>query len=444
MSRIIRLALATLGLLLGLSVEAWADGGVVQGQVVNGTAGATTALAGLPVRLYVFSGDALKDTRRASTDAQGMFRFEGLPTGGAWSALAAVDYAGVEYQSKELDLAVSSDLNGDIAVYETTIDDSALTVEGGHLIVEMGQGQLELTELVVIDNRGDRSYVGSEEVIPGRRATARIPLPAGATDAAFSSPEAAAAMIRTGKGFVDTRPVIPGQQHYVLSYALPCEGSTYNLLKPVAYQTASMDVLIAAPGAEIDAPALERLGTQEASGASYLHLAGRSLARGTDILIRFSGLGQAIPRPAPVVRGAQPPAGASGGGPWQYLAGLLALGALLPATLIYLRREEPVGWPAPGGAASALEVGREQMLTGIAELDERYEAGDLDESSYRRQREEAKKALLSLMLSSESGEGDGGGKAYKGTRASGGHRGGQSRKEVRPRGRAPKRRPKAG
>ncbi len=38
MSKIIRLALATLGLLLGLSIGARADGGVVQGQVVNGTA----------------------------------------------------------------------------------------------------------------------------------------------------------------------------------------------------------------------------------------------------------------------------------------------------------------------------------------------------------------------------------------------------------------------
>ena len=279
MSRIVRLTLAVIVGLLLVSIAVQAEVGLVQGQVINGTAGADTALGGLPVRLYLFSGNTLKDTQRTTTDAQGVFRFESVPTGSGRVGVAVVEYGGVEYESGLLDLSVGTDFNADIAVYETTVDASSLAVERSHLIIETGSGQLEVTEMVILSNVGDRTYIGSEEVIPGRRATALVLLPAGATDVTFSSAEVASAMVRTGRGFVDTRPIVPGQHEYVLSYALPCEGSTYNLLKPVAYPTTALDVLIAAPGVEVDAPALEELGTREASGASYLHLAGHSLDR---------------------------------------------------------------------------------------------------------------------------------------------------------------------
>ncbi|HOG47977.1 MAG TPA: hypothetical protein PLB78_15215, partial [Anaerolineae bacterium] len=290
--RLLRLVPAVLALFVCLSAAVHAQSGVVQGQVLNGTAGVAATLQGLPVRLYLFSGNTLKDTKRGTTDAQGAFRFEGVQTGSNWIALATVEYAAVEYQGHPLDLSVGTDFNSDITVYETTTDDAALKVERSHLIVEMGIGQLEVTELIILNNTGDRTYAGNEEVVPNRTATARLALPAGATDVSFSSEEVAGAMVRTGQGFVDTRPVIPGQQQYVLSYALPCEASRYNLVKPIIYPTAAIDVLVDAPGSQVNASGLERLGTRQAEGRAYQHLGGSAIAAGADITISFGGLGQ--------------------------------------------------------------------------------------------------------------------------------------------------------
>jgi hypothetical protein len=439
--RIMRLALLAIVLFVGLSPLVHAEGGVVQGQVINGTAGVEATLEGLPVRLYVYSGHTLKDTRRASTDAQGAFRFDGVPTGSAWAAVVSVEYAGVEYHGKVLDLSTGTDFNSDITVYETTTDDAALAIERSHLIVEMGVGQLEVTELVILANTGDRTYLGGEEVVPNRRATARLGLPTGATDVSFASAALAGAMVRTGQGFVDTRPIVPGQQQYVLSYALACEGSAYNLVKPIVYPTAGIDVLIDAPGAEVNAPALEYLGTREAEGRSYQHLGGRSLAKGADITLRFSGLGQPSSQtgrqgsPAPLDTPREPW--------WLTVVPLLAAAGLVPMVVVQLRRAAPAPWPLPRRqTASAVRAERDRMLADLVELDECYEAGQIDEGAYRKQRQAVKDELINLMLSPQGREVDLKGK--KDVKAPRRARDERSRKEVRPRGRAAKRGPQAG
>jgi hypothetical protein len=439
MSRTLRLALVVLAGVLCLSAVARAETGVVQGQVINGTAGANTALGGLPVRLYLFSGNTLKDTQRATTDAQGVFRFEAAPAGSGWIGVAVVEYGGVEYESGLLDLSVGTDFSADIPVYETTTDESSLAVERSHLIIEMGSGQLEVTEMIILSNVGDRTYIGSEEVIPDKLATARVPLPAGAVDVTFSSSEAASAMVRTGQGFVDTRPIVPGQHEYVLSYALPCEGSTYNLVKPVVYPTTAMDLLVAAPGAEVDAPALEELGTREASGASYVHLSGQSLAAGSDIVIRFSGLGQPVQKQTAGVNAAQAPAGVAREPWWLTFVPLLALAALGPALLVHLRRSDRGDGPlSPREMSAAIDAEHDRLLTHMAELDESHEAGELKDASYRRQRRAAKRRLLGLTFDMQSEESD-----ASGIRDAGRGRGSQGRatgKKVRSSGRSRRRR----
>ncbi|HOR00626.1 MAG TPA: hypothetical protein PLJ35_17580, partial [Anaerolineae bacterium] len=369
------------------------------------------------------------------TDAQGAFRFEGVQTGSNWIALATVEYAAVEYQGHPLDLSVGTDFNSDITVYETTTDDAALKVERSHLIVEMGIGQLEVTELIILNNTGDRTYAGNEEVVPNRTATARLALPAGATDVSFSSEEVAGAMVRTGQGFVDTRPVIPGQQQYVLSYALPCEASRYNLVKPIIYPTAAIDVLVDAPGSQVNASGLERLGTRQAEGRAYQHLGGSAIAAGADITISFGGLGQ--PSAAQAARASSTVVAAGHAPWWLNLVPLLAAVALVPMLAVYLRRPRAGPWPLPQRqTTSAVAMQREQLLVALAELDERYEASQLEEGAYRKQRQAVKDELTNLMLSPQGRESDAGQDRNA--------RDNRPRKEVRACGGASRRRPQAG
>jgi hypothetical protein len=435
-------ALVVLAALLALPPAVRAEDGVVQGQVINSTTGADAVLQGLPVRLFLYSGNALKQTLETTTDERGIFRFSGVPTGGGWTAVASAEYLGVEYGSVLLDLSVGTDYNGDILVYETTADDSALRVARSHMIIEMGNGELEVTEMIVLVNDGDRTFVGSEDIVPGKRATARVPLPAGATDVSVTTPPAASAMVRTGNGLADTRPVVPGEHEYVVSYVLPCDSPTYSLLKPIQYPTDALDVLVATPGASVDAPLLERLGIRETSGATYEHLGGRSLESGTEVVLRFRGLKQAATAERGTAGAIELPARA-GPVPWTW--GLLPLGtwALLGlAVAMHLRRTKPEPL-TPASARVALTMAREaQRLVGsIADLDERYDAAELEEGRYHRRRGELVERLIGLLSSSRTVDSH----AENRVRASGpSRRGDRAREAVRPNRGLGRRRPQAG
>ena len=437
MIKIARVLLATAVLGLGLAIAVHADGGVIQGQVSNGTAGEHPPLAGLNVQLYLFTGNTLKEKRTTNTSATGVYRFDGLPTGGAWSAVTTVQYAGVDYASQTLDLAASSELTGDITVYETTNNDSALRVESSHVIIEAGKDQLEVTEQLILANTGDRTYIGSEEVIPNRRATARVALPAGAADV-FFDPQDTAAMIRTGQGFVDTRPIVPGRQDYLFSFILPVDSSLYTLAVPLPYATDALDLLVNAPGAEVNAPTMERLGTREASGVTYQYLAARNLNKGDELQVRFSGLGRGDTGQEATAAQSSVPAAEIVQRPWWYRFGpLLLLPALLTPVAIRLRRkaEEQIEQD------NNVEL-RRLLLARLADLDDRYETGEVEAEAYRQDRVGLMAQLVHLSLGETMKEGEHRVEASAPKNAR--RANARPRKEVRARGRTAERRPKAG
>ena len=94
-----------LGLLLTwapLTAPVRAEGeGILEGQVVNGTAGGQDPSSGLTVLLHVYRGDLEEDTLETTTDAGGRFRFDGLDTD-AFSARFAVIMNMVSQWTREL------------------------------------------------------------------------------------------------------------------------------------------------------------------------------------------------------------------------------------------------------------------------------------------------------------------------------------------------------
>ena len=93
------------GLVSGLLFVLFAAGiaraqgsGVLEGEVVNGTAGGPEIGATLAVALHVFQGDAKVSTLETTTDAEGHFRFEGLDTDPGLEYWPEVTYLGVDYR----------------------------------------------------------------------------------------------------------------------------------------------------------------------------------------------------------------------------------------------------------------------------------------------------------------------------------------------------------
>ncbi|MFQ6059047.1 MAG: hypothetical protein ACE5MB_09255 [Anaerolineae bacterium] len=370
--------------------------GVIEGQVVNGTAGATAdSVAQLEITLHPFIDDAPQETITTTTDAQGRFRFRGQARGSDRTYAVSAHYQGVDYFSGLLAFAEGETIiPAMVTIYETTEDDGAIRVERIHLIIDFFDKTMRVGEMFIFRNDGDRTYVGSERAHGEGRRTLRFSLPPGATGLRFDDPRMGASVIPTEEGFFDTLPVLPGMRQILLSYDLPYDSTTYRFAKTLEYSTTSLNILVADVGVQVSTDQLIPREPREVSGgARYLHFAGQNLARGAELVIQFSNLPQRVSGEE-----VTPPLGGQETLKWVGL-GLAVLAAAFALGYPLLRRR----W-AVEEVEEPLEREKEELLLALARLDDAFEAGEIPEVDYQRQRGEIKARLIEVMRALRGGE----------------------------------------
>jgi hypothetical protein len=275
-----------------LPVQTLAQGqGVIEGQVVNGTADAGS-MEGLTVTLRVFTGMEGQLSQTATTDAEGRFRFEGLSTEANHGYALLLNYQGADYGSDLLTFSEGeATLSVPIQVYEPTESDEAVSIEQAHIFVDFREISLVVGEMYIFSNKGDRTYIGAEKVAEGRRETLRLSLPTGAEGLAFESGELGQRFFETADGFVDTWPLLPGQAsaQLLFSYSLPYAPSGYDLTRDIPYPLKAVNVLVAEVGVDVTSDQLTLEGSRGMQGQSYLNLTGQNLSKGERLTLHFSG-----------------------------------------------------------------------------------------------------------------------------------------------------------
>jgi hypothetical protein len=335
LSRLVPVILLLLGLSTGLAKADGGDG-VIEGQLINGTAGGASVV-GQTVTLRVYDDQQQIDEQTTETDVDGAFRFDGLATGAGFHYRVLVIYQGVSYQS-QVEQILQSDLplRLNLTVYEATEDNVGLWIEQSHTMVAFSPGAAVIYEMMVINNRSDRSYVGSEPVSGGMggKATLHFPLPSGARDLKPLEGLMACCIIDTDDGFVYSMPVLPGTQQVVFSYRVPYQGSSFELDQLLVYPVAEFNVLMPESEVAITSDNLSDVGlVTSGDGTAYRRLTGSDLSSEARINIRFENIpvpDSPAPAPQPVV--AQPPF---------FSYGLLTGGAVLlltSAILLWYRR----------------------------------------------------------------------------------------------------------
>ncbi len=341
--RFIPIALLILGLSTGLA-KAGAGDGVIEGQLVNETSGGSS-VADQTVTLRVYDDQQQIDERTTETDADGAFRFDGLATGPGFRYRVLVTYKEVSYQSQVGQILQPDEpLRLDVTVYETTEDDHTILVEQSHVLVAFSPGAVVIQEMMVFNNTGDRSFVGSEPVSGGMggRATLHFPLPLGARDLKPQEGLMACCVVDADNGFVYTMPVLPGARRVSFSYRVPYQGSSFELALSIVYPVDELNVLMPESGIAMTSSDLRDADlVTGADGTDYQRLTGRNLPAGAGIKIRFEGI------PVP-----DNPAPASQPAPARTLFtsyGLLAGGGLLLLVSVALL------WRRRAGESAAME-----------------------------------------------------------------------------------------
>ena len=180
---------------------------VISGTVTNQTTG--QPLANSAVELGIFDDTTLLESRTATADATGFYRFTELPTDATLFYVARVTYgsAGTGYSSEPGQFSPSQTaLNLPIAIYETTTDGSGVSADRFHLIVEFDSDTMLIAELMVFSLSGNRAYAGDGTGV------LRFTLPAGAENLEISDGELGGRYIPTADGFVDSLPLPPGKK----------------------------------------------------------------------------------------------------------------------------------------------------------------------------------------------------------------------------------------
>jgi hypothetical protein len=289
------LALLLLVAALGLGVSAaWAqETGRLTGQVVNGTVDGPAPGAGLSVVLRSFRDGAEVGQVSMATDVDGRFRFENLDTSPDLEYLPEVDYLGVTYTpAAPYSFADgTTELTATLSVYEGTEDNASLRADGMHLIVDRDEesGLLLVTEIYLISNTGDRTVIGREGVVEGKRATVQIPIPENAQDLFFPQMALEDELFEVGGTLVDTRPVRPGTDSLsvIFVYALPMADDTVRLERAIALPTANVTVLVPEGGLDLRSDQLEFQDVRPFEGVDYRHYATHGVMPGTALGMEF-------------------------------------------------------------------------------------------------------------------------------------------------------------
>lgn len=388
------LGLATLFLLAiasGGAAQTPLPQGVLSGRVINGTAGASVP-ADLTVTLQGFKGAEFLPPQTTVADAEGRFRFSGLETGADYSYIVYTEYLGIQYGTDALQFeADQNQREADLFIYETTASDEAISIARIHFIITAAEGALVVDEVQSFSNSGDRTYIGAEPAAGAQRTTVRFAPPPQAQDVHVDEGANVGRFVQTADGYADTLPVIPGQStlQVILSYVIPYDGAPTRLTATFLYPAKAVNVFLSDSGVEMSSEQMLLMGQMGTGAQAYIGYVGQNFARGDTLTLEFKGAARVAPT-APAAGG-----GMSTTGYVLIAGGLVLLLVALAVAYPALRRKVEV---APADTEPApCDDECEEILAAIADLDDLFEAGELDEETYRRRRQALKARLLEIQ-----------------------------------------------
>lgn len=384
--------------------------GVVTGKITNQN-DPSKPVGNLAVSLHILDKDQNEVGMLDSTTAQdGSFTIADVPFQAGMGYGAGVTYEGTTYYS-QLVLAQEgkTSVNLEVLVYESTNDLSKVQVGQMHVLFDFIQDGMDVQELYVMSNLGDRTVKGAMDV-PGKdgvKAVVQFPLPLNATFLNFE-PKSDGRFLTFPGGFADTASLVPGQMtsqfmvRYLVPYATPL---TYQLKTVLPVQALNF-VLPKESGMTLKSAGLGKPEPVTAQDGQLYYLyklvnipAGQTLnvtLEGKPVISVSQATEAAIPTKTPsnallfVGLGIFGIVLIGGGAFWWVRNSKRSEGDDLEGEDLEVMKDEED------------QSGFDALLTQIAQLDSAFEQGEVDENTYKAQRAFLKNRAKAVMTKSET------------------------------------------
>ncbi len=365
----------------------------ILGQITNGTPGEEIS-ADLSLMLHTYDGQMMIGMTDGTADAEGRFRFENVETAPGRSFEVMVTYRDVTYFSERIEPEPGqTELDLPVTVYETTTDTSTVQVEQLHMLLDFTPGMMQVIQIYILSNTGDRAVVARDQE------GLRFRLPPGASEVSFRGDRDGTRFIQLEDGFIDTAPVAPGKGTLssLVRYVLPYEDQI-ELAVPVDYPVLNASVLLPDVGVTLSGAGWSVDQEVSIQGRphqvySFGHL---PLEPGDALRLTVTGRPEMVAAPAD--SGVAP---GSDGDRWRWV---LMIGLLFSVALIgvggfwwWRDRQQEL---APVVLASASDE-LPSLFQAIADLDDAYQAGTIDEAEYQDRRARLHAQAMALLAAEE-------------------------------------------
>ncbi|MDO8690499.1 MAG: hypothetical protein Q7R39_10910 [Dehalococcoidia bacterium] len=361
------------------------NAGIINGALVNRTPGGA-GVGDVSINLVTYQGETQLAQVSAKTDSQGHFQFAGLATSSDYYYGLSLLYQGARYMIdfRQFDPGNNA-LDWEVPVYDPTPDVSNIHISRGHLIVDVQDGALSVLQFFDFVNSGDKTYVGVHPITSdGLKETIRLSLPQEADQITAQEGLDECCAFRTDDGISDTLAVPPGNRSVVFSYVLPYSSSNLSLDLSLYYKVDTFDLLVTDQKARVSAKQLQLQDPVDMGAQKYQHFTAAGLSGDTELQVDLTGLGGGNLGSSLVN-----PANLRWGG---IGAAVIGIGIVL---FFGLRRREPaVATTVAGGPQRP--VRRDVLVKELAELDDKFAAGQISEDRYEKLKEEKELRLAEL------------------------------------------------
>ncbi len=343
------------------------DGITVQGYLVNGTTGEPIP-GNLPITFYVFPGGTGQNaiTQTLQADAQGRFVVTTTQAAPGDLVAATTEYKQLNFFSSLEDYAPQ--VTVPITVYESTMDSANVSIATLHIVATPGANGLEVSEIYVLSNAGDRIVAGFGQPVM------QLGLPTAATQVMPDSNMPPDVLVQRDNSldYYDAIPVGDNAGQIIFQYVIP--NGPYKLDRPLFQNVSSINLLVQGDATQLSVSGgqLTAAGTQDMQGTTYQQFRASNLTAGQTLALTLTGPGGALD--------------------WRILAGIGLVIAGVVGLFVWQRGrgQRPV-------AADSSEAQRDALIDQIAALDDDFAAGVIDEVNYRAKRAKLKERLLKLM-----------------------------------------------
>jgi hypothetical protein len=365
-----------------------AETGVIEGRVLKGPR--AIPVGDVEVMLISAESDASDAIEKSTTtDKEGRYRFEDLPTGeNRFYALDAV-YQGGLFAGRPITLPSDTRrppvIDTRLRVWPTTTNQNVLVMSRDDIFLSPSdRGDVGVVESVrVFNSSAGKAYIGrggSDNARPGETPSVGFALPSAADNRSVAIVDADTdipALLSTEYGFAITNAIPPGETRVTFSYPLEGVAGSFDLSRRALYPIVNMAVYAADP-LEVRSNRLVFQAEVTVGGKTYDRYGGEKALDAGDSL-------QAV-------------AAAEAGAPSGLLlgmAGVLALAVLLGLIpFIRMRRTGPRPRPT-----------REHLIAEIARLDLEHEQRDVSTEKWAARRAELKAELAARKKTSAKEDG---------------------------------------